>query len=103
MGILLRCKQKPLKMKKELTINKATLFSLKSLIVSPVADIYSKIMGVKFNTADTLRILQVQTALLMLLLPVHFNPMYHIAMLLWFAVSLYQCKYLNNKFTNDDD
>ena len=90
-------------MKKELTINKSTQFSMINTLISPIADIYSKMMGVKFNTIDTLRILQTQIALFMLLLPVHFNAIYHPTILLWFAFSLYQCKYLNEKFPDNDN
>ena len=90
-------------MKKEMTMSKTVQFSLINTFLSPIAGVYSKIMGVKFNTIDTLRILQVQVVLLLLLLPIRAHVIYHAAMLLWFALSLYKCKYLNGKFKELDD
>jgi hypothetical protein len=90
-------------MKKDMTINKGNQISVVDALVAPIAAIYSRIMGVKFNSTDTLHILQVQATLLMLLLPVEFNGLYHPAMLLWFGFSLYQCKYLNEKFPAADE
>jgi len=39
----------------------------------------------------------------LLLLPIKAHVIYYAAMLLWFALSLYKCKYLNNKFKELDD
>ena len=89
-------------MKKEMTINKRTQMSMVNMMITPIAEIYSKVMGMKFNNADVLHILQVQIALLLLLLPVEFNAFYHFSMLLWFALSLLQCRYLGSKFASDD-
>jgi hypothetical protein len=90
-------------MKKEIAMNKTVQFSLVNTFLTPIAGVYSRIMGVNFNTTDTLRILQVQVALLLLLLPIKAHEIYYAAMLLWFALSLYKCKYLNNKFKELDD
>ena len=46
-------------MKKDMTINKGNQISVVDALVAPIAAIYSRIMGVKFNSTDTLHILQV--------------------------------------------
>ncbi len=89
-------------MKKEMTFSKTQLPIIHMLVV-PVMEIYSKIIGVKFSIVDTLHILQVQISLFLLLIPVDAPIIYSIAIFLWFVVSLYQCKYMNEKFNINDD